>query len=740
MISLFKYLLMLLFLQQIEFSVTQALASEPAQKPPLASVANQIDEYFGKQIVDPYRWMEKGISDKPFHEYLRQQNEFTQYNLNSIGVARHRLLARIRELDSAVPIVRTWQRAGDRIFYLETTTQPMSTFLMVRDAQGHSRKLLDPRVLARAGKHSSIDYYLASFDGKFLAVGISLGGSENSTIHVIDVDTGKLLPEKITRAQYAYPSWLKDSSGFYYSRLQELEENSPPSAVYENEKVYLHKIGKPITNDQPVVGYGLYADMDIPKAGFVGVSTDPLSPYLIAYHSAGTSDPQTLYLGDDRASGTNAGWKKIIDKTDKLATQVASNFAIHDSVLYALLEKDAPNGEIVAINLADPETKVQTKILPQSDRILRGVFAAADALYITSRKGMQFYLQRIPYSAPQKIEDIALPYEGTISGIDASPLVPGIMFRLESWIVSGQAFRYDPETQTIINTGLVEKHTADFSAMEVREKMAPSSGNVSVPISIVCPKSTPMSGLNRVIEVGYGAYGISVDPAFDPTLLAWLERGGIVAIVHPRGGGELGQSWHEAGRKQNKQHTIDDMIAAAEYLIQQKYTSPKFLAIKGTSAGGIACGGAMAQRPDLFAAVIDNVGLTDMVNFQSTQGGAANIPEFGDLNKPDEFGHLFAMSAYHHIKDRVAYPAFLGETGVNDPRVPPWMIAKMTARVQAASSSGKPVLLRVDFDAGHGNGSNRRQRQEQLTDERSFVLWQTGDPEFQPSFKEDPFD
>jgi len=231
---------------------------------------------------------------------------------------------------------------------------------------------------------------------------------------------------------------------------------------------------------------------------------------------------------------------------------------------------------------------------------------------------------------------------------------------------------------------------------------------------------------------GYGAYGISSDPYFDSRTLAWIERGGVYATAHVRGGGEFGEAWHNAGRKETKQHTVDDMIATAQYLIQQRYTSPQHLAVMGASAGGIAVGGSIVQHPELFVAGIDNVGMTDLLRFQTSQGGAANIPEFGDVTDPAGFKYLYAVSPYHHVVEGTKYPAVMGITGANDPRVPSWMIAKMIARLQAASTSGKPILLRVDFDEGHGLGSSRPQREKLLADIGAFILWQSGDPDFQP--------
>lgn len=719
-------------------SALPVLAELESKKPAAALIENVDTDYFGMKVSDPYQWMEKGVADKRFEDYLKSQNQYTRQVLNEIGPARDKLLERIRELDIAVPIIRFWQKVGDRIFYIETASD-LNTSLMLKDEKGKNRCLLDPRTI---GKHVSIDYFSPSYDGKYLVVGTSFGGSENSTISIIDVDKGETLPERITRTQYASPSWSSDSRSFYYARMQELAKDAPPSATYENERVFLHRLHDDPEKDPAVFGPGVSASINVPLAGFSGVMTESNCPYLIGFNSAGTIDSQNVYLA--RADHIDSGmgrdalsapgkleWKQILSKADKLATQSACNLSIHGTLAYMLLDKDAPNRRLVVLDLDHPDISKAVTVKAESDRVILGVYCASDALYVTSKKGVEFFLERMAYESDAKFENIILPYSAAISNVDASPRSAGVLFRLESWTESGQAFYYDPEKKQVINTGLVKKHTADFTGVESRELSVRSADGTMVPVSIVCPKGVVLDGSHPTIIVGYGAYGVSLDPNFDPATLSWIEKSGVIAFVHARGGGELGEAWHEAGQKAKKQHTIDDMLAAAQYLIESKYTSNSKLAIKGTSAGGIACGGAITQRPDLFAVAIDNVGMTDMLRFQNTQGGAANIPEFGDVTKQVDFASLFAMSAYHQIKDGAQYPAVMGITGVNDPRVPSWIIAKFIARLQTASASRRPVLLRADFDAGHGIASNRSQRQQQMSDERSFMLWQFGDPAFQ---------
>ena len=707
-------------------------SSTDSLKPQAAKTDEVVTDYFGAKVSDPYRWMEAGISDVQVMAFLKSQNDYTRSVLDSLA-GRDAMLARIQQLDNAVPAVRSWQRSANSIFYLETAPGATSPSLLVRDAAGHSRTLLDPQSLDQGASHAAIDYFAPSWDGHYVIAGVSLGGSENSTIHVIETSSGHMLPDAITRTQYAGPSWRSDSRSFYYARLQQLPPGASPTAIYENERVYLHILGSDPEKDAAVFGPAVSPSVTVPKAGFVGVSVTPGSNFALAFYSEGTTDPPSLYIAPaDRAAVAQAPWRKIVSSEDMVSPIADSATTIHESTLYLLLDKGAPNRKLISLDLHHPDITNATQLVPPSDAVLVGVYAAADGLYLESKRGVTFELQRSAYGSQLKWEKISLPYGGTISNVDANVLLPGIVFGLESWKESSQAFTFDPASNQVSNTALVQKHPANFSAYEAREVEATSADGTKVPLSILCRKGMALNGSHPTLYEGYGAYGISYDPYFDPRTLAWLEKGGVWAIVHGRGGGEFGESWHNAGRKETKQHTIDDMIAAAQYLIQQGYTSPVHLAVRGTSAGGIAVGGSIVQHPELFVAAIDNVGATDLLRFQMTQGGAANVPEFGDVADPAGFKYLYAVSPYQHIVDGTKYPAVLGITGANDPRVPSWMVAKMIARLQAASVSGRPILLRVDFDEGHGLGSSRPQRERLMADQFSFILWQSGDPEFQP--------
>lgn len=325
-----------------------------------------------------------------------------------------------------------------------------------------------------------------------------------------------------------------------------------------------------------------------------------------------------------------------------------------------------------------------------------------------------------------------MPVDGSVNTLLATdPLKPGVLFGIDSWTRERAYYFYDPASNKITAENLKPKPTIDTSEFTSEEAVAISVDGTRVPLSIVHMRGIALDGSHPTQLYGYGAYGISVTPTFDPTELPWLRHGGILATAHVRGGGEFGEPWHLAGKGANRQRSVDDFIACAHYLIAQKYTSATKLAAVGASAGGTLIGNAFVQHPELFAAVLDEVGVSDLLRSEQGSSDPAQLPEIGSVETPDGFKNLFALSPYEHVVDGTPYPAVLLTTGINDPRVPPWMVAKMAARLQAATSSTRPILLRVDYNGGH-MGETISQFDEETADEESFLLWQFGDPAFEP--------
>ncbi len=700
--------------------------------PPVAKVAPVTDDYFGTKITDPYRWMES--EPKPqFQAYLHGQDDYARAVLSKIP-GRDALARDIGAVSGLVARVRTVELAGGRLFYLKREAGAQIDRLVVADAAGHETVLVDPATLGAGGKHAEIDQFAPSQDGSLVAYGVSIGGSENSTLHVIDVATRQTRPDTIDRAQFGNVSWAPDGGSFFFTRLPASSATAKPVDQYAHQIVYRHVLGQDPAQDASVLEADHLPFAFQAAAVFPSIVVVPGSDFALAGIADGVSPEITLYVAPlaDLLAGHPA-WKQLASASDGV-----TGLAVRGSRIDLLTHKDAPRFRIVETSLAAPDLAHAREVVAQRDGVLTGLGAAKDGLYFASRDGATFSLHRLAEGAARP-DDIALPFAGTIApdeegpgGLVTDPVQPGALVSLESWVRPHQWLRYDAATGTLSDTHILPPFPRDLGAYQSVESFATAPDGTRIPLSIVSRRDTPHDGRRPTYLVGYGSYGISYDPSFNPAFLPWLDRGGIYAVAHVRGGGEEGQAWHDAGKIATKQNTIHDFIAAGEALIAQGYTDKAHLGGEGTSAGGILIGGAITQRPDLFRAALIRVGATNTIREQFTAGGPANIPEFGTVTDRAQFPSMLAMDAYNNVRKGVAYPAVLLTGGADDPRVTVWIPAKMTARLQADSTSHRPVLLRVEFDAGHGIGSTRKQRDDETADEFAFLLWQFGEKGFQP--------
>lgn len=694
--------------------------------PPSTPKRPVTETFFGTKLVDHYRWIED-LTSSEAQGWFKTQNQYTRQVLDAIP-GREKLRARIAELDNTGLRVSGLQSFGGRLFYFRQAPGDDNRKLYVREG-ATERLLLDPVKLTANGIHYSIDYYQASPNGKFVAAGVSPGGSENAVVHVLDADSDRDLGMPIDRAQFGSVAWLPDNRSFFCNRLQKLESGESNTRKYLNSRVYLHRLGEDPARDTPIFGKGISSavvlrEEDIP---FLIVPLESKWAFGIVAH--GVQNETTVYVtAVKEINGAGTPWRKIADISDDV-----TGVDVNGDRVYLLTHHGASRYKVVQIDLPNGEIAKATTVIAPADAVVTSITAAADALYVQKLDGGLGRLWRLPFAGGPASE-IQLPFGGAIQEMAANPAEPGIYLRLASWTKSSLYYHFDPKSGAITDTKLVSPSPADFSRIESEEVKATAQDGTLVPLSIIHQRGLKLDGSHPALVHGYGSYGITYDPAFDPSSLAWLERGGVIAVAHVRGGGEYGEDWHNGGRNSTKKNTITDFIACAQYLIQHKYTSPAHLAGEGTSAGGITIGGAITERPDLFAAALDNVGMSDDLRAELQVNGPANIPEFGTVKKEDDFRNLLAISAYHRVKDKTPYPAVLLTTGINDPRVDSWQMGKMTARLQSATSSGKPVLLRVDYDAGHGGiGATRSQHTALVTDQYSFLLWQLGDAEFQPA-------
>jgi prolyl oligopeptidase len=468
------------------------------------------------------------------------------------------------------------------------------------------------------------------------------------------------------------------------------------------------------------------------ETDFPSIVLTPGSQFAIAKIKHGDSNDMTLYVASQADLATpREKWQRICD-----ASQQVTDFAVKEDSLYLLTAQGAPRFKVVRTSLVAPDLSRADIVVPPGETTLDSLVAAADALYVNTLDGPRGQVRRVPWGGQAAAGTVELP-EGFTSArvVAARPEVEGAWLECASWSQVRALRRFDAGTGELEDPGLAAAGKYDSPAGFVStEVMVASHDGVRVPLSIVHRENVSLDGTHPLLLRGYGAYGLSQYVRYSPLQLAWLERGGIVAVAHVRGGGEFGKEWHLAGQKGTKPNTWKDFIACCEYLVKEKYTSPGRLAGHGGSAGGILIGRAITERPELFGAALIEVGDLDALRMETTTNGVPNIQEFGSVASKEGFNALLAMSSYHHVQDGTRYPAVLLSHGINDHRVEPWMSAKMAARLQAATASGKPVLLRIDYAAGHGAsfGATKEQALAQLADQWSFLLWQYGDTAFQP--------
>lgn len=711
-------------------SLCQSLPTAPPPTPKRVVV----DEYYGNKIEDPYRYMED-LQNPEVQAWFKAQNDYTRSVLARIP-GREDLLKRIRTLDegASASVYDIRRLPGDRLFYQKRLASEDVAKIYMRSGLNAPEKVIaDPVKLTPAGSPSFVlNYYAPSFDGSHVAYGASPGGSEDAVIHIVDVATGRESPETIDRGWFGSPSWLPDGRSFFHNRMQKMQPGMAPTERELKSKVFLHVIGTDPEKDPVVFGYDVSPRVKMVPTDLPFVTTFPGSSYAFGLIAHGVRPEITVYTAPlTSINNSDIPWRKLVDVDDNVV-----DFAPHGDDVFLMSHQGALRYKILRTSLSKPDVAHAAVVVPETQAVVRSQSVAGDGLYVLLLDGGIGKMLRVPFStggnaAPQPVP---LPLDGQVWFDAVDPRVNGVLLGLTSWTKAAADYAYDPTTNRISDTGLQPHGPYDNPQDIVSEEVkVPSYDGTLVPLSIVHRRDIKLDGSNPTLLEGYGAYGITYDPYFDPKLLAWLEKGGVFAVAHVRGGGEYGEGWHLAGKLLTKHNTWRDMIASGQYLIDHKYTSPAHLAGEGASAGGITIGRAITERPDLFGAALNDVGVSDALRAEHSPNGPPNIPEFGTTTTPEGYKALYEMSSYHHVKDGTPYPAVLVVTGINDPRVAPWQPAKMAARLQAATSSGKPVLLRVDYEAGHGMGSTKSQRQQLLADQWSFLLWQLGAAGFQPS-------
>ncbi|WP_419816054.1 prolyl oligopeptidase family serine peptidase [Glacieibacterium sp.] len=693
---------------------TAFAATITVPKAPVARVEPVKDSYFGETLTDPYRWMEKS-SDPDWLPYLKAQNDRTRAVLDALP-DRAVLLRRIEQLSGDTVSTGKVQRAGGRLFYQQRPLGADNFKLFVRDAAG-IRTLVDPVALSAGSTgHISLDWWEASPNGQLVAYGLSKDGSEDSMLHVLTVADGRALPDRIGNTQSAHPQWLKDNSGFFYTQLTG-KVDTPERFL--DAQARFHRLGTDPAGDPILMKRGLVADVAFDKIQTPFIQVYPGSRFALL----GLADVRPEYrlliapLADVLAN--KARWRAVASFEDEV-----SGVEIVGDDLYLLSNKGHPRGRLLRTSAAAPDLATAVEVVPQGPLVIEDLARARDGLYLRIMDGGISRLRKLGRDG--RIVDIALPFDGTIGGMFATETEDGLLMSLSGWLTPTGVWSVDVGGR-VADTGLTPKPSIDVSAYETRRFFASAKDGVKIPYTLIYRKGLKLDGSHPTWISAYGSYGAAAyTPSFAGRSLALIDAGAIVGYANVRGGGEYGREWHKAGQLANKPNTWRDLIAVCEDIYARKYTSPAHLAIGGRSAGGITVGRAMTERPDLFAAVVDGVGWSNPLRYVVEQNGYGEEPEWGAIAVESGYRALKSIDSYQAVRDGTKYPAVLLTTGVTDPRVAPFHVAKMTARLQAASTSGKPILLRVDYDAGHGVGSTRGQQDREAADTYAFLMWQLG--------------
>lgn len=701
-----------LFIAVLVLFSTQAPAIHAEQgkqvrevRPPETTVSAVVDTIHGVVITDPYRWLENG-ERSDVQKWTDQQNSYTRFRLDEIP-QRQAIHKRLEELMS-IGSLRTPVKRGDRVFYRKRSGTENQPKLYLRVGWENAPEVvIDPNIWSQEGI-KAMDWWVPSDDGQLIAYGVSEGGSEKSTLYIRDVSTGQDLPDVIPHTRYADIAWLKDNSGFYYTRYP-APGTVPGGEENYHQHVFFHKLGGSVNDDPTVFGEGR------PKEEMPGISLSPDGRYLLLSLWQGWSKSEIHFM-DLKKGGEFA---PVVKDMDGLFWGQILNHT-----LYLFTNYKAPHYHIYAIDLRRPEPKNWKELIPESDAILQNFDVVGNHLVVEAMENAYSHLRIYTLEGDLKTE-IPLPTMGSVYGINGEWDADDLFFGFESFFLPITVYHYDMKSG---NLDIFDQVVTDldFSGFEHKQSWYKSKDGTKVSMFIVHKKGLKLDGNNFTLLTGYGGFNSSMTPYFSDGAYFWLESGGIYAIPNLRGGGEYGEEWHKAGMFENKQNVFDDFISAAEWLIDQGYTNPKRLATSGGSNGGLLVGAALTQRPDLFQAVVCRVPLLDMVRYHKFDIARLWIPEYGSAEDPDQFEYLHAYSPYHQARKGTDYPAVLLTAGTSDSRVNPLHARKMAALLQSFTISDRPVLLRVETKAGHGVGKPFGKRLEERTDIYSFLFWQLG--------------
>ncbi len=670
----------------------------------------------GTRIIDNYRWLEDGSSPAT-QKWVAEEMAYTRSLLDPLP-GRQRIHKRLTELLS-IGSVSVPQVAGRHYFYTRRDGMQNQPVLYVRDWLGSGKDPGPKRVLVDANQLSAdgtvaLDWFQPSENGKYVAYGLSPSGSEVSTLHIVATKTGAVLPDTIERTRAASIAWKHDNTGFYYTRYPKKGDVAAGQEMY-NRHVFYHELGDdPDDDDQPIFGEGRDPE-DWPN---VHLSDD--GRWLLITVEQGWTKSE-LYLMDLKA------------RTPPTRVTTGKEFLyageVYNGKLYITTNEDAPRYRLLVTDAGNYEREAWKELIPQTDAVLQGAAVYGGRLFAQYEQNASSQLKLFDLDG-KKLSDLALPAIGTVFGSGGKWNSDEVFYGFQSFTFAPSIYRYALKDGSTSLWTKVDAPSIDPAAYDVAQEWFNSKDGTRVPMFIVRKKGLTKNSRNPTLLTAYGGFNISLTPAFNRAAYLWMEHGGIYAVANLRGGAEFGEDWHRAGMLERKQNVFDDMAAAAEHLIAEKYTDKNHLAIQGGSNGGLLMGAMITQRPDLFRAVVCQVPLLDMIHYQDFQIAKLWIPEYGTSENPEQFKWLYAYSPYHHVKSGARYPAILFMTADTDTRVDPMHAKKMAALMQAEARNGtsrtRPILLRIESKAGHGAGKPVTKQIEEFTDIYSFLFWQLG--------------
>ena len=683
--------------------------SKSVLKYPESPRVDHVDIIHGVRVPDPYRWLED-IDSKQTRDWIKAQNKVTFDYLERIP-AREKIKKRITELWDYEKYGIPFKRGGRYFFTYNDGLQNQSVLYWMESLEAEPKVLLDPNTLSEDGTVALTGTSISK-DGKLLAYGLSSSGSDWQEWQIREVETGRDLEDHLKWTKFTAAAWTHDGGGFFYTRYDAPEEGMIYKGVNYYQKLFYHRVGTPQSEDELT-----YERPDQKEWRFRPRVTDD-GRYLIISVSRGTYPENGVFYRDLQAEGGEV--IELLNKFDARYTFIGND----GPVFYFLTNLAATMSRIIAVDIKEPEPSNWEEIIPESADALRSVSIVEDK-FIASYLHDVHSLVKIFDKTGEPVREVELPGLGTVTGFRGRPGDPETFYQFTGFTAPGTIYRYDVETGE--NTVFREPEVAFNPDHYVTEQVFyRSKDGTQVPMFISYKKGLKRDGNNPTYLYGYGGFNSSLTPSFNVRNLVWMEMGGVFAQANLRGGGEYGKPWHDAGIKLKKQNVFDDFIAAAEWLIENKYTTTPKLAIGGRSNGGLLVGACMTQRPDLYGSCVPGVGVLDMLRFHKFTVGWGWVSDYGSAEDPEEFKALLAYSPCHNIKPGTAYPPTLVTTADHDDRVFPAHSFKFSAALQAAQAGDAPVLIRIYSKAGHGGGKPTSKRVEEYTDELSFIVKNLG--------------